>query len=396
MLKNNLLHFISGYVRAEVKGYDTELFLDRCLQNDIPIWMVKRLNDETISCYFYLNDVTKMKVLMRRLDCKLSFKEKHGLPFIKKKLYSRKGIVLGLITSLAVMFILSNMVWSIQIHSENPEIEHEVRKTLHQMGIKRGTFILFLPNEQEIQQQLTEKMDALTWVGVQRLGTRYTFELVEKKTPDEKEALNPRHLIAKKKAIIHKVFTEQGQALVEERDYVQKGEVLISGIIGSEDNEKVVPAKGSVLGEVWYLSEVTVPLNTTFVTNTGRTMNKYALKLGKLMIPIWGFENESFVKKEILNDIKPIYFFKWQLPISFQKQQILEIEHRERKLDEQEARELALEMTEKELTQKLDNDAEIKGKKILREKVDNGKVNIMIHYQVIEEIATEKPIIRGD
>lgn len=395
-MKNQMFHFISGYVRAEVKGSYTELFLDRCVHNNIPIWMVKRIDDETISCYFFLKDISKIRVLLRRTGCRLSFKQKFGLPFFIKKMYSRKGFVFGLLFSLFVIFFLSNMIWSIQIHGASPEVEHEVKQTLQKIGVKKRAFIFSLPSEQEIQQAVTESVDHLTWIGVKRLGTRYSFEVVEKKMPEEKEALDPRHLVAKKKAVIHKIFAEQGQAIVEERDYVKKGDILISGIVGTDEHEKVVPAKGSILGEVWYLSTATVPLKSTIITNTGNTLNKYYMKVGKITIPIWGFEKDSFSKKETITDRKPIYFLKWQLPISFQKEKILEIEHTERVLTEKQAKEVALEMTKKDLMRQLPNDAEIKGKKILHEKIDNGKVNVAIHYQVIEEVSTEQPIIRGD
>lgn len=391
-----MFYFISGYVRAEVKGKHTELILDRCVQNNIPIWFVKRIDDETISCYFFLKDISQIRVLLRRTGCRLSFKQKIGLPFFLKKVYSRKGFILGLVCTLFTIFFLSNMIWSIHIHGASPEVEHEVKQKLHQIGVKKGAFIFSLPSEQEIQQTVTESNDNLTWIGVKRLGTRYSFEVVEKKIPEEKEALNPRHLVARKKAVIHKIFAEQGQAMVEDRDFVKKGDILISGIVGSDEQEKVMPAKGSVLGEVWYLSEVTVPLKSTIITNTGDTLNKYYIKLGKISIPIWGFEKDSFSKKEMITDMRPFYFLKWQLPISFQKDKIFEIEHSERVLSEKQAKELAFELTEKDLMRQLPSDAEIKGKKILHEKIGNGKVNVKIHYQVIEEIATEQPIIRGD
>lgn len=391
-----MFHFISGYVKAEVKGKYTELFLDRCIQNNISIWIVKRVDDQTLSCYFFLKDISKIRVLLRRTGCRLHFKQRHGLPFFIKKINSRKGFVFGLMISLLIIFFFSNMIWSIQINGASAELEHNVKQTLNQIGVKKGAFILSLPGEQEIQQAVTEEIDNLTWIGVKRLGTRYSFEVVEKTFPKEQEALNPRHLIAKKKAVIHKVFAEQGQAMVKEKEYVRKGDILISGLVGEGDNQKVVPAKGKVLGEVWYLSKASVPLKSTIVTNTGNIQTKYFFNISKFTVPIWGFKKESFSEKETLVDEKPIYFLKWQLPISFMKKKILEVETKERVLSEKQAKDIAIQMTEKDIIREVPLDAEIKGKKILQEKVDNGKVNVTIHYQVIEEITTEQPIIRGD
>lgn len=395
-MKNQWFHFVSGYVKVEVKGKYTELFLKRCLEQNVSIWNVQRVDDLTISCYLLLKDIPKVRVLLRRTGCRLFFKQKFGLPFFLKKTYSRIGFLIGVFIGLSIVLLLSNVVWTIQIHGASPQLENEVKKELHQIGVKKGAFILLLPSEQEIQQTLTERIDQLTWIGVTRLGTRYSFEIVEKKIPEEAERLNPRHLIAKKKAVIHKVFVEKGKAMVEERDFVNKGDLLISGIVGGEENEKIVPAKGQILGEVWYLSEASVPLRSTIVTNTGRGMSKYYLKASKFSLPIWGFKRDEFSEKETLIDTKPIYFLKWQLPLFFQQQKIMEVERIKRVLTVEQAKKLAIKLTEKDLKKQLPNDAEIKGKKILHEKIQNGKVNVAIHYQVIEDITQEQPIIRGD
>ena len=46
--------------------------------------------------------------------------------------------------------------------------------------------------------------------------------------------------------------------MVKINSFVQKGDVLISGLIGS-GNQQVVVAKGVVMGEVWYTSKIAVP-----------------------------------------------------------------------------------------------------------------------------------------
>ena len=40
--------------------------------------------------------------------------------------------------------------------------------------------------------------------------------------------------------------------------------MLVSGLIGSEEEKQKVGAKGKIYGETWYKSTVTVPLETSF------------------------------------------------------------------------------------------------------------------------------------
>ena len=53
-------------------------------------------------------------------------------------------------------------------------------------------------------------------------------------------------------------------------------------------------------------------------------------------------------------------------------------------------------MARADLQKLLDEEDEIVGEKILHESIENGKVKLSIHYQVIEDIAIGQPIIQGD
>ncbi|MCM2677851.1 sporulation protein YqfD [Shouchella plakortidis] len=63
---------------------------------------------------------------------------------------------------------------------------------------------------------------------------------------------------------------------------------------------------------------------------------------------------------------------------------------------EDEAKQIGMKQAEQELMNQIPLDAEIKSGKLLHESIDNGKVKLTIHYQVIEDITKEKPIIQGD
>jgi similar to stage IV sporulation protein len=53
-------------------------------------------------------------------------------------------------------------------------------------------------------------------------------------------------------------------------------------------------------------------------------------------------------------------------------------------------------MARKDIKSLLPEDAKIKGEKVLRQLVKNGKVNLIVHFQVIENIAEPQPITQGD
>jgi similar to stage IV sporulation protein len=288
------------------------------------------------------------------------------------------------------------MVWGIEVKGAQPATEHKIMQELDKLGVKKGKFQFFLKDVESIQRYLTDTINEITWIGVVLNGTSYHFEVVEKNEPEKIEALSPRSLVAKKKAMVAKIYVEKGQPEVQVNDYVKKGQVLVSGLIGKEDNKKSIAAVGEVLGETWYLSEVKVPIKTTLPVLTGEVYNKHYVKIGSMEIPVWGFFQPEYKQSKEFEAERHLFFFKWRLPISYVGKTIHEEQIVERIYDDEEVIEQALEIGKNQLLSKLDEDAVIKGEKVLRQHKENGKVKVDIHYQVIENIVKIEPIIQGD
>lgn len=88
--------------------------------------------------------------------------------------------------------------------------------------------------------------------------------------------------------------------------------------------------------------------------------------------------------------------FGYRLPIQFRTIDQRETLEFTRTYTKEEAVAVAKEEARRELREKIPEDAEIMSEHVLQEAVENDKVSLMIHYQVLEEIAREKPIIQGD
>ncbi len=218
-----------------------------------------------------------------------------------------------------------------------------------------------------------------------------------KKEPEKPEEFGPRHLIAKKEAVITKIYVEKGQKQVELHQHVQAGQLLVSGIIGKEGGQtEIVSAKGEVLGETWFKSNVELPIKSTFQVFNGNEKRKYSIKVGQIDIPVWGFGKPKFKHYETDETEHKIKFLKWELPVSFISTSLKEKETVTRIYSNEEAIEVAKDIARKDIKSKLTEDAKIKGENVLHQAVENGKVTLSIHFQIIENIAEGQPIIQGD
>ena len=395
-MKNGWLNFFSGSVKVSVSGQGVERLVNDCVRNDIIIWEVRKQSDQSITFYILLKDISKVRPIVRHSDCKLRFIGRKGIPFLIKKSLLNSGFLIGALLFLAIITFMSNMVWGIQVEGAKPETEYLLRKELTEIGVEKGKLQFLLADVESIQRQLTNNIDAITWVGVELKGTTYHFRVVEKNQPEKPEFISPRHLTAKKKAIITDMFVEEGKPLVSVNDHVTEGQVLVSGIIGKEGQTEIVPARGKIFGETWYKSDVMVELTTEFNVFTGNYKDKHYIKVWNWTLPIWGFGKPEFLTYATEKQEKAIRFLKWNLPISYNKITFRENEEVERKYSVEQAREVAKEYARSELEDLLDDDAKIKGEKVLRESTENGKVNLSIHYQVIENIVTSIPLVQGD
>lgn len=157
-----------------------------------------------------------------------------------------------------------------------------------------------------------------------------------------------------------------------------------------------MPAKGEVLAETWYKANVTYPLEKKSNVYTGDQKVKHTLELGSLKIPLWGFGNidfDHYVKEE---DKRQVKFLKWELPIVMTKNIYREAEVMTQVFNEKEAILEAKKLARSKIKKQLDEDATIKGENVLHQSIENGKVTLSIHFQIIENIAEEQPIIQGD
>ncbi|MCM3586289.1 sporulation protein YqfD [Mesobacillus maritimus] len=395
-MKNQWISGLVGIVRVKVTGKGVERFLNQLTRNEILIWNVKRHGTEAITFQIKLSDVKKVRGPARQSECKIRFIERAGGPFFLQRLWTNSGFVLGGVAFFALILFLSNMVWGIEIKGASPATEYQIRKELKEMGVKIGKPQFTIENVDVIQRELTDQVKALTWVGVELRGTTYHFQVVEKEEPEKPKIYDAQNLVATKKATIVKMFVEEGEKVVSIHDHVKPGQLLVSGLIGKEDEKQKVAARGEILGETWYKSQVELPLESTFQVFSGEEKRKFYLDISGAEIPIWGFGKHEFQEYEEELNTHQLKIFKWKTPIAVTTKTIREREEVNRSYSEKEAVKRAMDLARKDIKNQLPEDAIVKGEEILHQSINNGKVKLSILFQIIEDIAKSQPIIQGD
>ncbi|KGP73157.1 sporulation protein YqfD [Pontibacillus yanchengensis] len=388
--------FFNGYTTFKVTGSFPEFFLNRCVENGIVIWNIKKLDESSCQANIKLEDIPKLKDLRKNMSYKISFSSRIGLPFLINAIWKRKPLVIGFLLSLILIFTLSNMVWDIDIEGVTPEIEHKIKENLDEYGVRKGAWKFKLETPSQMQQRLLNDVPELLWIGITEKGTTYHLQGVEKTIVEEKDEGGPQHLVAKKKGIIVDMYVEKGEPKVNVNDFVQPGDILVSGLIGGEDDQQAVHAKGEIIAETWYESEVSIPINVEYKVITGEKEKQYAISLFNASVPIWGFTKPDYKQSFMEEKEHPLYLFNWKIPLAFKTKYIWEQEVFEQNRSQEEAVSAGIEQAKRELSKQLPIDAKILREKILHEKKENGKVKLILYIKVQENIVKPYPITQGD
>lgn len=401
-------HFITGYVTILVTGDRPEMFFQYCNEKNITVWDVKRINEHSCQGNIKLDDVKEIKYLKRSTGYKIKFTNKQGYPFILRRLIRKKQILLGMIVSLLLILFLSNVLWKVSVEGVSTEMEEKIYEQLDRYGIHPGSWVQSLESSSSIQQRLIHDLPELLWVGVHRKGTTFQLEGVEKVIVKRDEIQGPRHLVATKKGVIKSMYISKGLPKVKVNDYVEPGDILVSGIINDQDEEEaddeekekedqmLVASEGEVTASTWYEVSVTIPLTSTNEYLTGEKSHQHYLGMGKFRLPIWGFKKPDYQEAHREINEKPIYFLKWKLPVNKVESIVSEKVYNETIRTKEEAIEIGIRQARNELQLQLGPESEIKMEKVLHESTENGKVKLELYVNVEENIVKEEPIIQGD
>lgn len=382
---------MDGHVTITVRGKRFERLLNMAVREGIRIWNIRRVGVEVSRCDILIRDYFRLRPFLKETGCRSHVEQRGGLPFLLLSLRRRAGLAIGASLFFIGLYMLSSFVWTVEVSGTRQMSPQKVLIAAEQIGIKEGAWKVKLKEPLALQKELLSLLPEASWVGVDIQGTKVVLQVVEKDDPVKPIATGPRHLVAKKRAVIQKVLPEAGRSLVSVNQVVEKGQILISGIIGNDARQQAVSARGTVKGEVWYVSNSSVPLNQIHYRLTGEKQKEQFLLIGAYAVQVWPFKYEPFVKSESREWRYVPSYAGFTSPVGWKSVEQAEIEPVEQNLSVEEATNLAKKFAREDVLRKAGKDAFIQDEKVLHLTSENGKVYVSIHFSVIEDIAVEQP-----
>ncbi|MBO2943257.1 sporulation protein YqfD [Paenibacillus sp. F411] len=389
---------IRGYLKVSVRGEQLSAFINAITEAGIPVWEMKPTGSASASFKLLLSDFKELRPILKGTGCRTRILERHGLPFRAARLLRRKIFAAGIVVFFALLLLMSSMVWSIRVEGNEKVATEDVLQAAKQEGLYTYQWIFRLKSMDKLSASLAAQLPGTSWVGVERDGTSITIQVVEASVPKKSPLQSPRHLVSTADAVVTSIYAEKGLPQVAVNSRVKKGDILISGLLGDEENQQQVVAKGEVKGLVWHEYEIEVPLEKKSHVLTGEFKKRSYLVLGNRAVQLWGYGEMPFEASRVLTLYDPLTWRNHPLPLGWMTEKEMEVSQNTETVTEQEAKKEGLASAFRDILAKYGPDSRLVSQKILHDQKENGKVYMKVLFEVEEVIAKELPIVynQGD
>lgn len=340
-----------------------------------------KYNHHSLQFKILAQDYSKLKKIIR-----YKFKKvRHDGIYHWKDVLKKKWLILvGILFYFAWIFFFSNIIVNVQVIHSNKDIRELVIKALSNYGIERLTLKKDFQEIEKIKQHILDDFpDQLEWMSIEVDGMQYVVRIEERiitKPNIKRERCN---LVATKSAIVKKISYSVGESKVMVNDFVREGDILVSGELkANEELVKEVCAEGEVMGEVWYKTNVSLPMDYEVSLETGKKRYNISFSKGNV---------DKYIFRPRLNryvDEKKLLFSIFGYEIYFVVQKEVRIENKT--YTEEEALSKSFSLVDEKIQQKLRENEMVLDKKVLKKNMNNSKMDIEVFVAVLENISKQE------
>lgn len=380
-----------GLVKISIEGFFIEKFINICTYKNIKLNNLKRLNGCVLEAEVNIQDFKRLHQICRKTKCRLKILDKEGIPFLLHRYRKRKLFIVALILIIMLVVYANCLIWKIDINCDDEVIENQIWQQLEQLNIKKYKFKGNMDLE-DIKNELMINIQEITWIEMEFKGVLLSINVKIGNLPpeviDENEYCN---VVASKSGLIQKVIVKNGLKVIEPGQIVEKGDLLITGIITSEVvDDWMVHADGEVYAKVWYNKTIEVPFEQNNIIYTGNKDVYYGINLINKKVFLKKVSTNYEEYDTILQE-KDIEVLNIKLPIKcleliYYEKQTLDIQR-----TEAEALEYGVSILDSMLLEVIAPDSKVIDK-ITNTIVKDKSIYIERIYECLEQIGTKEKI----
>lgn len=290
-----------GKTFYSIEGLNLDYLIEKIHKSDIDLSDVNKESNKKLFFSVKNSDVNKLVALLKDSCYNISVEKTTGKPKVFKFLISRIGLIAGLLVFVIVAAVYGSAVRNITYLNDAVDYSEEINEVLAEENITAGSRGI---DTKALSNKILSKISDFVFVSCNVEGVNLNISAFEK---SNLSAINEKvdlDIVSAFDGVVTRIYVLSGTALVKSGDRVVKGQTLIEGIIGPQENSAKVLAVGEVYGivDVVYTEYFDTVVNVPFRTGNYYTVN--SLTLFNMSFPAKS-ENVSNFKnfeKEIFED----------------------------------------------------------------------------------------------
>lgn len=231
-----MIRYLRGYVKIKVWGYSPERFMNLCSNRGIVLWGLEGFGGY-YTMYLSLSDFFAIRDIVRKTKTKVAVLERHGLPFFMRDAKKRKMFLAGIFFCLAFLICMSRFIWAIEFTGNRMVTDDELYDFLKLQGVDYGCKKSGL-DLSALESAIREEFSQVTWTSAKLDGCKVIVQIKENDLPTEEERAESvakftdgAELVAAKPGVVASILTRSGVPQVKKGDEVEKGALLVSGLV---------------------------------------------------------------------------------------------------------------------------------------------------------------------
>ena len=363
-------------------------YVNRLLKYKVNIYKIKYQDD---ICFLYVDKCNYDKLIKYKDIYDISLVRVKGLLTYLDLLRKNYIFIISIIVGIVFLFLLSNIIFDVRIMTNKKELIKIINSELKEYNLTKYHFVKSFKEKENIKKKiLTNYQDKIEWLEIDNVGSVYYIRVLERIINDNKESNTYQNIIAKKNAMILEIKASSGEIVKKVNDYVNKGDVIISGKITKKDEVmNIVEAKGTIYGETWYNVKVELPRTYKEIKYTGNSFNKISLNIFDKRYFLFKrkkYDNEEYYDNVIINNNL--------LPFSINNTLVKESITDTYFYTYSDALDIGLTLAKEKLMDSLSKDSKILLQKKLKLYEENSKIIIVVFFKVYEDITDYGEIVK--
>lgn len=388
------------FMMIRVEGFQLEKLLSLCLKHNIPLRNLRMRSDMEMT---FTIDRSYYEQLLRLAKNRhqITVIDERGIVPPLTRILKKKSTLIGVALFVLLLVYQSSYVSEIRVNGYERLTESEIREELAAAGLYEGCNKNVDLDRVEIR--MFQALPDISWIGITLKGNMAVATVIEG-TPELEQVDTSKacHIVATREGYIETIIAREGKEAVAKGDFVEEGDMLITGILTIEDKTytsdpenpplRYVHANGEVYAKTVYRFIRYQEKNDILKKLTGKSLWGFSIKIGDLILDtskiLWPYDQAIYEEKEIVDWIRPIPF---RLMINRQMEvQTEKVERTEASIES-----LGNRQARDAIKENISELARISNKS-LKFSAEENIIKVIIMVEAVEQIGAEKAFLPGD